>query len=196
VLEAHTVDSGDVEDGPRDRRWPGRATREPEGHGVTKKDAVSGPTGYRMITLLSTFNTRAYNHEMTDAHPARGATQRRDQYLLRSQQKGQLAAYLKSRADIDKLHEALKKIDRSVALAYYISLAGLRPGEVLALRWGSVDLKACSIVFERQARKHYEGLAKSGEARMVPIVPHLVESLAAWLPRVSPIWSSPLCSSA
>lgn len=183
VLEAHTLDSVTpkmVRGIAADLVAPPVGSKGPDGK---KKEAVSGPTAHRAITLLSAFYTWANNEEMTEANPARAALRNpATKSLLRSQHKGQFAPYLKSRADVDKLHKALKKIDGSVAVAYYISaLAGLRPGEVVALRWGSVDLKACTIVVERQARKGYEGPTKSGEARTVPVVPRLVEALAAWL---------------
>jgi integrase len=147
-----------------------------------KKAAVSGPTAHRAITLLSAFYSWANGEELTEANPARAAL--RDpatKRLLKSKHEGEEAPYLRSRGEVDKLHKALTKIDGSVAIAYYVSaLAGLRPGEVVALRWGSVDLAAKTIKVSTQARKGYEGPTKSGKARTVPIVPQLGEALAKW----------------
>ena len=57
-------------------------------------------------------------------------------------------------------------------------LAGLRPGEVLALRWTDVDVDARRIVVARQARTG--GAAKSGRARIVPVAPQLAKILGEW----------------
>jgi integrase len=100
---------------------------------------------------------------------------------LKSKHDGKAAPYLKSWAEVDKLHSALKEVDPIVAMAYFISArAGLRPGEVIALRWRSVDLDASTIEVSTQSRKGYEGPTKSGKTRTVPIVPALVKELRAW----------------
>jgi integrase len=72
--------------------------------------------------------------------------------------------------------------------------AGLRRGEVLALRWSDVDLPRRRIVVQRAAKSldrktPLEGTPKSGKSRIVPIVaevdaalrgmPRFVEALAA-----------------
>lgn len=135
-----------------------------------------------MITLLSAFYAWAEDQELVTNNPARSALRSAStKRQLKSAHDGKAAPYLKSWAEVDELHAALKAIDPSVAIAYYISArAGLRPGEVVALRWSSVDLASSAITVSTQARKGYEGPTKSGKARTVPVVPQLAAELKAW----------------
>jgi integrase len=57
--------------------------------------------------------------------------------------------------------------------------AGLRIGEVIALRWEDLDLVAGTITVARQIRQGAEGPTKGGRARKVPMTPHLLASLLA-----------------
>jgi integrase len=59
-------------------------------------------------------------------------------------------------------------------------LAGLRPGEVLALEWGDVDLDARRLTVQRQVRHGRVGPPKSGKPRFVPIADALAKILAEW----------------
>jgi len=61
--------------------------------------------------------------------------------------------------------------------------AGLRLGEVLALRWDDIDLVAGRLTVCRQIRKGYEGTPKGGRRRVVPMTTGLMAHLKA-LPQV------------
>ena len=61
--------------------------------------------------------------------------------------------------------------------------AGLRLGEVLALRWEDIDLIAERLTVCRQLRKGIEGTPKGGRRRVVPMTAELVAALKA-LPQV------------
>ena len=182
VLEAHTIDeltAKAVNGIAEDLVHPPVGSKGPDGK---KKAAVSGPTAHRAITLLSAFYAWAAEEHGVQHNPARDALRNKTtKRLLRSRHDGENAPYLKSWAQVDKLHAALVEADPVVAMAYYLSArAGLRPGEVIALRWGSVDLDAKTITVSVQARKGYEGPTKSGKTRTVPIVPALAKALEAW----------------
>ena len=72
-------------------------------------------------------------------------------------------------------------LPRSVNIVYALSaLAGLRPGEAIALEWDAVDLETGTIQVRRRIRHGKLGVPKSGTAREVPIVPSLGTMLAAW----------------
>jgi integrase len=55
--------------------------------------------------------------------------------------------------------------------------AGLRLGEVLALRWEDVDLVAGRLTVTRQLRKGIEGTPKGGRRRSVPMTASLISAL-------------------
>lgn len=57
--------------------------------------------------------------------------------------------------------------------------AGLRVGEMKALRWESVDLAARTITVSEQTRRGITGTPKGGRRRVVPMTPTLVEALTA-----------------
>jgi len=182
VLETHTVHDLTVKSVShiaQDLVHPPVGSRGPDGK---RKPGVSGPTAHRAITLLSAFYQWAADEHGVTQNPARDALRNKTtKRLLKSKHEGEAAPYLKSWAEVDRLHAALEEVDPVVAMAYYISArAGLRPGEVIALRWGSIDLDAKTITISNQARKGYEGPTKSGKTRMVPVVPALAKALETW----------------
>jgi integrase len=182
ALEAHTIDdlTAKVVNGIAEGLvHPPVGSKGPDGK---KKAPVSGPTAHRAMTLLSAFYTWAADEHGVQHNPARDALRNKTtKRLLRSRHDGQAAPYLKSWAEVDRLHAALAEVDPVVAMAYYISArAGLRPGEVIALRWDSIDLDDRTITVGAQVRKGYEGPTKSGKTRTVPMVPALAAALAAW----------------
>lgn len=61
--------------------------------------------------------------------------------------------------------------------------AGLRLGEILALRWEDIDLVAGRLTVCRQLRKGYEGTPKGGRRRVVPLTSELLAELKA-LPQI------------
>jgi integrase len=155
---------------------PTVGTKTPSGK---RKGAISGPTAHRVLTLLSSFYSWAVDEGLANDNPARTALRHKDvKAILKSGHDPKSQPYLKSWAEVMRLYRAL---EAPTASAYLISArAGLRPGEVVALRWGNVDLKAKTIRVERQVRSGKEGPTKSGKPRTVPIVPLLAKELAAW----------------
>jgi integrase len=79
------------------------------------------------------------------------------------------------------LRDELAKQAPVFGIAYAVSRwAGLRPGEVRALEWSDVDLDKGQIKVRRSVRLGRVGTPKSGEGRLVPIGPTLVETLRRW----------------
>lgn len=74
------------------------------------------------------------------------------------------------------------KLPEPVSIAYALSaLAGLRPGEALALRWADVDLEARRLRVRRRVRHGAEvDTTKGGKPRTVPIVLGLLDVLKDW----------------
>jgi len=85
--------------------------------------------------------------------------------------------FVEKREDIGRLFQALYAESPTVGVAYAISaLAGLRPGEVRALKWINIDLAGRKIY----VRESVEGPTKSGDGRVAPIVGALHALLVEW----------------
>ena len=86
--------------------------------------------------------------------------------------------FLKRKEDVAAVFQALP---RPINIVYALgALAGLRPGEAVALEWEAVDFDAGLILVRRQLREGRLGVPKSGKEREVPIVPSLSVVLKAW----------------
>ena len=98
---------------------------------------------------------------------------------------------------LDGVRRVTGRIDDEV-MVELMAYTGLRPGEVIALQVGDVDLDARRIKITKTATidvngKPTIGEPKHGERREVPIAPHLIGSLAALLtgrPRDAPLVTS------
>lgn len=91
--------------------------------------------------------------------------------------------YLKTRDDIRRVYLALPELARDApwrAMFAVGVLAGLRTGEVRALRWSDVDLRHRRIHVQRSAEGGVEGPLKDNESRMVPMSESLADVLQAW----------------
>jgi integrase len=157
---------------------PTPGTKGPSG---TRKEAISGPTAHRVLTLLSSFYSWAMDEGLAKENPARVALRHKDtKKLLASKHDNDEQPYLKSWDEVMRLYRAVSDADATVGMAYLISArVGLRPGEVVGLRWGDIDLDAPTIRVERQVRSGKEGPTKSGKARTIR-VPAIAAELAAW----------------
>jgi integrase len=80
-------------------------------------------------------------------------------------------------ADVRRIFVALGGGDSPVGVAYALgALVGLRTGEVLALRWGHVDLATRRI----HVRESIGGPLKDNDSRVVPILEPLFPVLRDW----------------
>lgn len=75
---------------------------------------------------------------------------------------------------LQEVERLLSVVPASTAAAFGLAaFAGLRGGEVRALRWSDVDMRSNRITVRRSVSYGVEGTPKSGQARVVPIAPAL-----------------------
>lgn len=75
---------------------------------------------------------------------------------------------------LGEVERLLAVVPASTAAAFGLAaFAGLRGGEVRALRWTDVDLRSNRITVRRSVSYGVESTPKSGQARVVPIAPPL-----------------------
>ncbi len=69
--------------------------------------------------------------------------------------------------------------------------AGLRSGEMRALRWSDVDLKRGTLTVSRSLWRNEEGPPKGGSARTIKLAPRLLQALVEQRPRRGPnvLWT-------
>ncbi len=146
-----------------------------------KAKGLSGGTIERTLHLLSAFykwaDLKGYSSKNPVAEYLRKlGTKARGK--LRSAHRPEDTPFLHSTDDVVRIFQALPE---PVNVAYALSaLAGLRPGEVLALEWPNVDLNAGTVHIVRQVRHGRVGKPKSGKDRTVDLVPSLVAVLKTW----------------
>jgi integrase len=187
----------------RSLRHPDKASRHADG---TRVEPIGGPTAERIVHLLSAFYRWAIREGYATHNPCKGL--QRDAgmaKMLRSTHTPDSSVVLQSRKDVDRIYRAIPvhyvhKVRQSrkphpvgnakprsaaalnpVPIAYLISaMAGLRPGEVVPLRWSDIDFERRVMHVRRNYRNGEISLPKSGKGREVPIVPHLLKELQGW----------------
>jgi integrase len=79
-----------------------------------------------------------------------------------------------------RLVDAARDIDRQVLLMTLLGGdAGLRRGEIIALRWRDVDLRRKQLTIEQSSWQGVVDVPKSGRGRIVPMTTALAKELAA-----------------
>ncbi|HEY8075114.1 MAG TPA: site-specific integrase, partial [Labilithrix sp.] len=82
--------------------------------------------------------------------------------------------------EYERLVEAARKIDRGILVTVLLGGdAGLRRGEILALRWSDVDLRRQQLKIERAIWEGVEDVPKGGRGRIVPMTQALAAVLGA-----------------
>jgi len=81
--------------------------------------------------------------------------------------------------ELTRLTEAVKGDPERWALVLLGAEAGLRQGEIIALRWTDVDLVAGALTVRRSSWKGVIGTPKSGRERKVPLTARLKAALKA-----------------
>jgi integrase len=84
-----------------------------------------------------------------------------------------------SRTELERLLGASGPADSAVAW-HVLGLAGLRHGELAALRWRHYDAERQPLGSLLVARSNARARTKTGKARQVPVLPALAAVLAAW----------------
>ena len=168
------IDAGFVANLITDLKAPPSGALDPQGE---PKGAIGPATAQRVVHLLSSFYVWAMRYHGLPVNPCRDLDKdiRRK---LRTTHDPRKVPFLKTKDDVARLFRALSP---PINIAYALSaLAGLRPGEAIALEWSAVDLDAGEINVTRQVRHGKVGVPKSGKARTVPIMPSLHDVLTAW----------------
>lgn len=79
----------------------------------------------------------------------------------------------------DDVARVLEAADDAARVAFALAaFAGLRMGEVRALRWGDVELERGCLVVRRSLFGTIEAAPKSGHERAIPLAPFLADLLA------------------
>lgn len=146
---------------------------------------VLAPAGVeRVIYTLSAFYRWAKRLGKADANPVANylaGLERVQRNLLRSQHDPTSTPYLKTKANIVAVFQ---KLPEPVNIAYALSaLAGLRPGETVAVQWDDIDLESGRLTVRRSVRHGRVTLPKSGKPRNLSMVPSLVTLLTDWRER-------------
>lgn len=128
------------------------------------------------IRLLSTL----YSDLIDDGHAVINpvaALPKKTRRLYRSGHDPRTTPFVERQEDIGRIFNALPE---PVNVAYALgALAGLRTGEILALRWASVDIGRRRIV----VKESLKGPTKSGRSRVAPILDALAPILQRWSDR-------------
>lgn len=84
-------------------------------------------------------------------------------------------------ARLEDVRRVFLELPEPLNVAFAIgALGGLRTGEVLGLRWSSVDLEGRRILVSEAVKRGAAGPTKDREARPVPIQDSLLPVLTAW----------------
>jgi integrase len=146
---------------------------------VEKKLAggLSSKSVGNIVMVLSTFYTDLLEQGHAKTNPARSLP-RSTRRLIKGTHDPKQTPFIEKQVDIARVYSALAQ---PFATMFAIgALGGLRPGEVLALEWGDVDLGARRMLVQRQVRHSKVGPTKSGKPRLVPIIGPLAKILAEW----------------
>ena len=134
---------------------------------------LSSSTARLLMRLLSTFYSDLVERGIATRNPVK-ALPRATRRLIRPAHDPRTTPFLQQRDDIRRIFLALPE---PINLAFAIgALAGLRTGEVLALRWEHLDLENLRI----HVRESTGGPLKDDESRIVPVQDSLHPLLKEW----------------
>jgi integrase len=136
-------------------------------------EGVNPATIRIFVAILSALFTDLAERGITQANPARNLP-RSIMRLMRPTHDPRTTPFIERLEDVRRIHLGLP---RPLDVAYAVgALAGLRTGEVFALKWSHVDLGARRI----HVRESVKGPLKDKDSRMVPILDPLLPILTAW----------------
>jgi integrase len=136
-------------------------------------EGLSPATVRLLMRLVSTFYSDLVDDGKATKNPAK-MLPKKTRALIRPTYDPKKTPFVERKKDIARLYQALPA---PFNVAFAISaLAGLRPGEVRALKWANVELERRRIY----VRESVNGPTKDKDSREAPIVPGLHELLVAW----------------
>jgi integrase len=141
---------------------------------IERKRAELAPGTIRVaLALLSSLYIDLQERKLAAANPARGLPPS-VMRLVRSDHDPRTVPFIERLEDVRRI---FLKLPKPFNVAFAIgAVAGLRTGEVFALRWGHVDLAARRI----HVRESVKGPLKDKDSRIVPIQGALLPILTAW----------------
>lgn len=93
--------------------------------------------------------------------------------------------------ELQELVEAAKTRRRWLIGVLLMADAGLRSGEVSALRWTDINFRRKTLTVSRTAWKGIEGTPKNGKSRTIPLKPRLLEVLESPFSRLHDTYVAP-----
>ncbi|HET7380239.1 MAG TPA: site-specific integrase [Gaiellales bacterium] len=130
-----------------------------------------------LLRLVSTFYRDLVEQGDAPKNPVR-ALSRATRRTARSTHDPRDTPWLATASD---LRAVFLKLPEPVNIAFAVgAMSGMRTGEVLALRWSSIDLERGRIHVRESVRHGKRGPLKDNETRTVPIKAGLVPVLRAW----------------
>lgn len=141
-----------------------------------KRTELAPGTVRVLVAILSSLYEDLLERHLVNHNPARGLP-KSILRLMRSDHDPRTTPFVEKLEDVRRIYLALRDDEESMAVAYAIgAFAGLRTGEVFALRWPSVDLEGRTIIVSESTK----GQVKDREPRPVPILDALHPVLKAW----------------
>lgn len=118
------------------------------------------------VPIVVTLFNQAVDHELLDRNPFRGLGRRG---------KGRSDERPPTVAELEGLLEGCSALgdyaEQMRALIVFAAYTGMRPGELFALEWTDIDLKANRIDVQRRVYKGMLDLPKSNKARRIALTP-------------------------
>jgi integrase/recombinase XerD len=137
------------------------------------KEGLNPATIRICITILSSFYADLVERRVAKTNPCVRLPKSLVK-LMRPTHDPRTTPFIEKLSDVRRIYLALRS---PLNVAYAIgALAGLRTGEVFALKWRQVDLAARRI----HVRESVKGPLKDKDSRVVPILDSLAPILAAW----------------
>jgi integrase len=138
---------------------------------LREKGLAPGTVGLQ-IALLSSFWGDLVEDGTATVNPVKMLSRKTRKNELTSDQDWKKTPFLRDIKDVVRVHDRLAHYDERIAIAYIVgALAGLRTGEVRALRWEHVNLETRLIhVQDKVGRRSGKvETPKDDESRFVPI---------------------------
>lgn len=152
---------------------------------LREKGLSKGTVGL-CVRLLSSLYGELVEDGAAKLNPVRLLSKKTRAQELTSDWDPKLTPFVRDVRDVQRIFRSLDSTSQVVARAYVIgALAGLRTGEVRALRWDHVDLERRLIHVQAQVARRGGGVStpKDDDSRSVPIsdalLPILVQAVAA-----------------
>jgi integrase len=145
---------------------------------LLSKHGLMPNTVANALRMLSTFYSDLIEEGRAEVNPVRMLPKKTRKLVKRANVDEPFVEKLK---DVARIIATLRESELQVSVAYAIgSLAGLRTGEIIGLRWDDIDLDRRVLHVRRQVRHGKLGPLKDGDEREVGVQQDLLPILAAW----------------